>query len=139
MEKEVKSCFSIKLMILTRERLAEHPFAGWNTQQLELPTLPYSNGFKSKLINGTFRNDIWQVNIGKSGSCLKFYHWDKIDISTSGLNTRPFKAWRVWPKDKYQDKYYNETWSPIALLVYIWCCTVLYGPTFYFPLLTELF
>ena len=29
-----KSCFSVKNMILTSERRAEHPFAGSNTQQI---------------------------------------------------------------------------------------------------------
>ena len=37
MEIDGKSCFSVKKqkqMILTSERRAEHPFAGWNTQQV---------------------------------------------------------------------------------------------------------
>ena len=32
-EKDLKSCFSIKNLISTSERHAEHPFAGQNTQQ----------------------------------------------------------------------------------------------------------
>ena len=33
-KKDVKSCLSVKKMIFTSERHAEHPFAGQNTQQL---------------------------------------------------------------------------------------------------------
>ena len=31
-----KSCFSVKKLISTSERLAEHPFAGANTQQIKI-------------------------------------------------------------------------------------------------------
>ena len=32
-EKDLKSCFSIKKLISTSKQRAEHPLAGWNTQQ----------------------------------------------------------------------------------------------------------
>ena len=34
-EKDIKSCFSIKKLIFTSKRCAEHPFAGKNTQQIK--------------------------------------------------------------------------------------------------------
>ena len=40
-EKDVKSCFYVKKLILTRKRCTEHLFAGRNTQQWILLLKPY--------------------------------------------------------------------------------------------------
>ena len=45
-----KSCLSIKKLILTSERFAEHPFAGRNTQQKCMVTRFYEKSSKGKKV-----------------------------------------------------------------------------------------
>ena len=50
-EKDVKSCFSIKKLILTSERRAEHRFTGRNTQQSTLSQFRQNNYRKISLVS----------------------------------------------------------------------------------------
>ena len=70
---EVKNCFSVKNLILTSKRHAEHPFANQNTQHLKIAMWLHQTALKTIFCKILWQNIvavlIFIVKVGSDWGC----------------------------------------------------------------------